>query len=239
MPSSHSHMRRPYGAALGCVLMLFFCACMGDGGAPGRRGPESPISQTDDAGTPSGGDPDPDGGQALDGATDAPHPADAMVADAMVGTAVDASNSDGEDAAGDAGECDASRPCGVGRICSFGTCTCASPVSYTLDILPIWTERCVGCHAGETPRASLSLEPETAHAAMVGVAATQCEDGRRLVEPGAVDESYLVHKLLGTELCVGRQMPPPSRDMPDTPRPLPDDEIEMIATWICHGAAED
>ena len=61
----------------------------------------------------------------------------------------------------------------------------------------------------------------------VAITSHQVSDGTLLVNPGYLDESYLVEKILDAPRY-GRRMP---RDMP----PLPDEEIEIIRRWVRSG----
>jgi len=86
----------------------------------------------------------------------------------------------------------------------------------------------MGCHAGARPAQSLSLESGKAFPALVNVASTECS-ARPLVKPGAPAGSYVVDKLLGTNLCSGSQMP-------KTGSSIPSQQIDLIRNWICQGA---
>jgi hypothetical protein len=79
------------------------------------------------------------------------------------------------------------------------------------------------------PKEGLSLESSKAYAELVGVGTSQCGSGSKLVVPGQVGESYLMNKLLGTELCSGSQMPKAGQSLSDA-------ELAAITAWICQGA---
>lgn len=121
--------------------------------------------------------------------------------------------------------------CGPGQTCMDGSCTCGDASASFDDVVAILAPQCAsaGCHSGARPREGLSLESDAAYDALVGVAATQCNDGRALVEPGKPQASYLLDKLLGTNLCAGSQMPKAGQTLPTA-------EVEMISNWICSGA---
>jgi hypothetical protein len=70
-----------------------------------------------------------------------------------------------------------------------------------------------------------------AYAALVNVNAEQCGTTNpiKYVNPGSPATSYLIDKLLGTNLCNGVRMP-------RNANPLPTDEITTIQNWICQGA---
>lgn len=121
--------------------------------------------------------------------------------------------------------------CAPGQTCVAGACTCGSAsVSFAADVQPIFTASCatVGCHRGAAPQAGLNLSAGQAYQDIVGVAASQCNDGRMLVLPGEPSESYLIDKILGVDLCFGTKMP----KMTD----LPSAQVEIISSWICAGA---
>lgn len=78
------------------------------------------------------------------------------------------------------------------------------------------------------PAQSLSLESGKSFAELVNVASSEC-GARPLVKPGAPTGSYLVDKLLGTNLCSGSQMPKAGSSIPSA-------QIDLIRSWICQGA---
>jgi hypothetical protein len=131
------------------------------------------------------------------------------------------------------GGCD--QPCGPGRGCADGACVCGSePISFAADVQPIFTTHCVsnGCHGGPSPKQDLALDEANAYASTVGVLANECEDGRLRVAPGDPHNSYLMHKLLGMNICDGVQMP--STGGPSGG--LESSDIDVVAAWICQGA---
>ena len=87
----------------------------------------------------------------------------------------------------------------------------------------------MGCHGGVRPQAGLGLTVAAAYDDLVDVTASQCNDGRKLVDPGDPAGSYLMDKLLGVDLCAGGQMP-------KTGQSLSSQELETISNWICAGA---
>jgi Stigma-specific protein, Stig1 len=124
--------------------------------------------------------------------------------------------------------------CAPGQACQAGACTCAATsVSFSATILPIFDARCanIGCHRPPMAKEGLDLSAATAHGALVGVAASQCNDGRLRVAPGDPANSYLLDKMLGVDLCSGSKMPKMGM--------VPNSEIEAITSWICSGAAND
>jgi hypothetical protein len=124
--------------------------------------------------------------------------------------------------------------CGPGAACVDGACRCADTiVSFAADVQPIFSAACnaSGCHTGARPKEGLSLEVGEAYASLVGAPASQCSE-RLLVKPGDPAGSYLVQKLMGTQLCSGSQMPKAGQGLPDA-------EFETISNWICQGAPEN
>jgi Stigma-specific protein, Stig1 len=122
--------------------------------------------------------------------------------------------------------------CALGQTCSNGTCTCGSAsVSFAGAVQPIFTSSCAsnGCHGGVMPQQGLNLSSAKSYAALVNVAASQCNDGRKRVVPGSPSTSYVVQKLMGVNLCSGSQMPKAGQG-------LPAGQTETIANWICLGA---
>lgn len=128
------------------------------------------------------------------------------------------------------GGCD--QPCPAGATCDGGSCACAgAAVSYAGQIEPLFVGECatLACHGGVMPQADLDLRSGLGYAALIDVPAFECGDRMR-VAPGDPAGSYLLDKLLGSNLCIGTRMPKP-------PNPaLAPDEIDMVAAWICHGA---
>ncbi len=140
------------------------------------------------------------------------------------------------DVTSNASHCGAcSAACGPGSTCAAGECQCGSTtVSFAQDVQPILTAECTsaGCHTGMRPKEGLSLDAGEAYAELVDVVASQCGGGRTLVQAGDAGQSYLMHKLLGTELCSGSQMPKAGRSLPSA-------ELALISDWICQGARDN
>jgi len=114
----------------------------------------------------------------------------------------------------------------LGAVLLATACGGASP-SLSRDVQPILGPRCGGieCHPG-------MFSPGRAHQRLVGVPAPECPDSRPYVVPGDPDHSYLYNKITGRDLCSGVRMP---KDR----SPLTDSELEVIASWIRAGAADD
>jgi hypothetical protein len=108
--------------------------------------------------------------------------------------------------------------------------TLATPIGATLDEIQagIFSPTCAtaGCHTGANPSAGLDLsDADTSHMALVDMPSSQ---GTLLVAPTLPDESYLVHKIEGTQ-AAGQRMPLGAA-------PLSQAEIAAIRQWITTGA---
>lgn len=77
----------------------------------------------------------------------------------------------------------------------------ASVVSFRTDLQPILNSRCVVCHVTGAENAGLNLARSVARRNLVGVPSTESKLMR--VAPGKPDDSYLMHKLLGSQGSVG------------------------------------
>lgn len=91
----------------------------------------------------------------------------------------------------------------------------------------VLTPICTQCHAGANAPLGLRLEHGLSYAMLVGVASAEVPTLLR-VAPGDPDDSYLMHKVSGTQE-VGGQMP---LGLPA----LPADAIAAIRRWIVDGA---
>ena len=124
--------------------------------------------------------------------------------------------------------------CAPGQTCQDGACVCGSDVvSFAADVQPILTASCAKttCHTGPNPRAQLDLTAGAAHAELVGPISIACTMDAPLIAAGQPSESYFMKKILGSELCAGKRMPPSAS--------LPEDQIKTISDWICAGALDD
>lgn len=92
----------------------------------------------------------------------------------------------------------------------------------------VFSPHCVSCHSGAGARNGLRLDDaQTSYDNLVNVRATEFPLLFR-VEPGHPDDSYLVHKLEGTQ-AVGERMP-------QGQSPLSPETIAVIRQWIADGA---
>lgn len=114
---------------------------------------------------------------------------------------------------------------------------CESDIVYGNQLDNLWTPNCVsGCHEPGGQWEALDLRAP-ASAALVNRASTQT--GLMNLVDGATylpSQSYLWHKLRGTQLCfplvngTGQRMPAPEACQ------LTDTLIEAVEKWICCGA---
>ena len=129
--------------------------------------------------------------------------------------------------------------CGTGSSCIDGQCQCGdTTVSLANDVQPIFTASCAsnGCHdrnsrpGGPAGGGATSLDLTAGNALQSLLATTTpCGD---VLAPGDPGSSILVGKLDGTELCMGSLMPKGNGS-------LTTQEIDLIATWVCQGAADN
>ncbi len=92
----------------------------------------------------------------------------------------------------------------------------------------VFTPQCTSCHSGATARNNLHLEDaQTSYNNLVNVRATEFPVLFR-VAPGNANDSYLIHKLEGTQEVGSR--------MPLGAPPLPPETIAVIRQWITDGA---
>jgi hypothetical protein len=104
----------------------------------------------------------------------------------------------------------------------------STPVSLATDIQPIFTASCTPCHVGGGSSASLTLD--SAYSTLVGVPSSESPLNR--VEEGSTQDSYLWHKLQGTQKKVGGL----GQQMPGDGGTLTPAELALIEAWIVGGA---
>ena len=102
---------------------------------------------------------------------------------------------------------------------------------YAADVQPIFNANCTGCHGGAMPQANMNLEASVAYGNIVDVPSGELGTMDR-IEPGDPLQSYLIHKLRGTQLSVGGS----GGQMPLGMTPLPDATIAIIRAWTQEGA---
>jgi hypothetical protein len=115
--------------------------------------------------------------------------------------------------------------------------TATREVSFKDEIQPIFSKRCIACHApgayeDGTAMGGLVLSSGRAAAQLVGFKSIESKLPR--VTPGDLEKSYLHHKLRGTFMEVGGvgvKMPLSGE--------IPEEEIVLIEEWILGGAKAD
>ena len=120
---------------------------------------------------------------------------------------------------------------------SGGSGNCMTGLSHAADIQPIWDMYCVtACHeqGGEWPTNDLSGD---AYAAIVDVPSGQ-NSLMNYITPGEPDNSYLWHKMLGTQIDAGGSgLNMPKANVGETdPEVVPQADLDTIECWILEGA---
>src|SRR5947209_3772943 len=121
--------------------------------------------------------------------------------------------------------------CGGGRtIGAAGTVVTPTGVDFKTQIQPIFTRNCAlsGCHATDSASGGMILDAGQSYAHLVNVASSEVAPDKRVV-PGNSAASYIIEKLTHTAPRSGDRMPLGGD-------PLPDDQINLIKTWIDEGA---
>ncbi|HUH76340.1 MAG TPA: c-type cytochrome [Devosia sp.] len=98
--------------------------------------------------------------------------------------------------------------------------------SYTKDVEPIVSKKCVSCHNDASATSGVSFTKGSGYANLVNIASEELPTMNR-VTPGDSEQSYLAHKLLGTHESVGgsgTKMPPAGS--------LSDKDIATVVAWI-------
>jgi hypothetical protein len=106
-------------------------------------------------------------------------------------------------------------------------------ISFARDIQPIFTVSCAlsGCHAGGSPSAGMNLSDGQAYQNIVNVPSVGLASMNR-VTPGEPDNSYLIHKIQGTQASVGGG----GSRMPLIGCCLAQSQIDTIRAWVEAGA---
>lgn len=110
-------------------------------------------------------------------------------------------------------------------------------ISATLSSLQenIFSPTCAtaGCHSSGARSGSLVLEEGSSFGNLVNIDSTESDLKRVL--PGGPDNSYLIHKLNGTQSSVGGS----GSQMPLGSSPLSEEAIQKIREWIAAGAEDN
>lgn len=103
----------------------------------------------------------------------------------------------------------------------------AAAFTFTEIQTQIFTPRCIGCHSGPGAPVGLQLTAGVSYGNLVGVASGEVVTLQR-VQPGNAGNSYLIHKLEGTQ-AVGSRMPLGGPFLDQT-------TIDRVRAWINSGA---
>ncbi|GAB3114276.1 hypothetical protein G8770_15020 [Aestuariicella hydrocarbonica] len=105
--------------------------------------------------------------------------------------------------------------------------------SFSAHVVPILKRRCATCHITGQEPGMMSLVPNKAYQSLVGVKSVESELLR--VKAASPDESYLLHKILGSQLSAGGN----GERMPFMAPPLSAAQIDTIRSWIESGAPDN
>lgn len=98
---------------------------------------------------------------------------------------------------------------------------------YSDKVQPIFDVNCVVCHQDANPLGNLSLQRSSALTNTVKVNSDELPAMPRIT-PGNDATSYLMHKLLGTQVMAGGS----GDRMPYGAAPLSDSDVATIKAWI-------
>jgi hypothetical protein len=112
--------------------------------------------------------------------------------------------------------------------CSSGDGGNDGPVSFSADVQPIFTASCAvaGCHNDVSQAQGLNLSAGKAYGELVDQPTSS--SSKNLVTSGSSADSFLIDKLKGNGTT---RMPPTV--------PLSSAQIQLIASWIDDGAADN
>lgn len=101
----------------------------------------------------------------------------------------------------------------------------AGPITWSRHVLPLFRNRCVGCHVDGARQGNYRVDTP-------GLAAIAGDSGTpSMLVPGDPDRSFIVQKLTSRRPAIGAQMP---LDRP----PLAPHELELVRQWIAEGARD-
>lgn len=111
-------------------------------------------------------------------------------------------------------------------------------VSFSADVQPVVTAKCVGCHDDTDPPGGLNLLAGAAYAGLVNVQAVQDTAAPILdrIEPGDPEASFLIHKIQGTHTAAGGRGGRMPAGCPGSRACLTPEEIQLIRQWVVEGA---
>ncbi len=106
----------------------------------------------------------------------------------------------------------------VAALCFFAPAhsQTTAKVDFARDVQPIFRQNCIGCHGPSKQNNGLRVDRRS----------SVLKPGVRRVVPGSSENSFLYHRVAGTDF--GLQMPPTGALRPE--------QIQIIKTWIEQGA---
>lgn len=111
-----------------------------------------------------------------------------------------------------------------------GAAGASQEVSFSRDLVPVIRANCATCHLTGQEAGNMKLHPGAAYASLVNVQSGESKLKR--VQPGAPQDSYLMHKLDGTHLDAGGS----GERMPFGAPQLDEGLRERFRAWIAAGA---
>ena len=140
--------------------------------------------------------------------------------------------SQGSGTGGAAGPSGTGGSTGSGGAGPTGSGGSGPPAATFAQVETLLNAECGVCHNGmstDLPQGQ-NLKTGNAYDAIVNIDSVQCASmgGRKRVKPGDPDNSYLLDKMKGIDLCSGVSMPYGTK--------LPDDKIAIVESWIRGGA---
>jgi mono/diheme cytochrome c family protein len=125
--------------------------------------------------------------------------------------------------------------CGSLALVEAAWAETASAPSFKKDIQPIFNAQCVFCHITGAENGGLNLGRRDAYRNLVSTKSTESTLLR--VAPRDLENSYLIHKLRGSQVAAGGS----GDSMPktDPPRLLDAAQVKLIEKWILDGAADN
>ena len=120
----------------------------------------------------------------------------------------------------------------VMSVATLAAGSAAAPISFRKQVQPIFDANCVVCHQIGGAQAGLVLEDGKAYANLVEQRSHQSP--MALVTPGSAENSYLFHKISGTQAAAhgeGARMPLGGQ--------LDSSDIDIVRAWIVAGAQDN
>ncbi len=118
-------------------------------------------------------------------------------------------------------------------VTSIGVVCTTNTISFTNEVQPIFTANCASCHVGGGSSGGLQLDAAVSYGNLVNKPSSELPTMDR-IEPNDPANSYLLHKLKGTQGTVSGS----GTQMPQGRPPLTTAQISTIETWISQGAPQ-